>query len=190
MRAYYRHCHRRDTLDWKKRNPEKANAHAYRWERAHPEQRRALRRESYNRSDCQRQRARAYHQARLVKNRERNRLRRSRAPWLFRLYWHLRSTRKRQLPNTLTSADWQQTLTDWNRRCAVCGSDDKITADHWISLAAEDCPGTTPDNMLPLCAGCNYSKQDSDPLTWMTWRFGEEYAHERYAIITEYLATR
>jgi hypothetical protein len=44
--------------------------------------------------------------------------------------------------------------------------------------------------MLPLCAGCNYSKQDSDPLAWMTWHFGEGFAQERYAIITEYLATR
>jgi hypothetical protein len=189
LRSRCKYCHRRDALDWAKQNPKKANAGSYRWTRNNQERRKEIRRRSYRNSERQRQTSRERNQ-RLWKAGGRERLREKRAqkPWIYKLSWHLRITRKRRLPDTLTEQEWQETLVAWRHRCAICGAEGDITADHWIPLSSPNCPGTTKNNMIPLCGSCNYSKQRHNALEWMTWRFGREYALERYAVITAYLA--
>ncbi len=188
LNSYCRLCARQRATDWAKRNPEKASERTGRWERNNREKRNQIKRNWYHSEGKE---------VRAIKRREkyhreggaaRLRERRAKRPWLYRLFWHLRITRKRSLPDTLTNQEWQATLHDWDHHCAVCGATDDITADHWIPLASPDCAGTTKNNMIPLCGSCNYSKSDNDPLEWMTWRFGRDYAIERFEAIAAYLA--
>lgn len=189
LRSCCKNCHRRDASDWAKRNPDKANERAYRWERNNREQRNTIKRAWYHKNP--EQKAARYareREKRPEKSRTEQREWRAKKPWLYRLFWNLRMARKRSLPDTLTSQDWQATLRDWDYCCAVCGATSDITADHWIPLASPDCPGTTKNNMIPLCGSCNYSKHDYDAIAWMTWRFGRDFAIERYELISAYLA--
>jgi len=92
-----------------------------------------------------------------------------------------RNARKRALPATFTADDWNNALSYFNGLCAVC--DDPVASlfaaahgDHWIPLSADNCPGTVPTNMLPLCASCNLSKSASDPVEWLNLQFSKKQA--------------
>jgi hypothetical protein len=89
----------------------------------------------------------------------------------------------KELPNTLTDAQWQFALSHFDHRCAVCGMSINLfvtlAADHWIPVSSPFCPGTIATNIIPLChtkrggiGGCNNSKGDSDPTEWLTAKFG------------------
>lgn len=98
-----------------------------------------------------------------------------------------RRSRERALPTEYTHEHWQQCITAWDEHCAYCGSIDvKLTADHFIPLANETCPGTVPSNIVPCCKSCNSSKQDRDPIDWLIWKFGEDKANEVIQRITNY----
>lgn len=84
-----------------------------------------------------------------------------------------RRARKRGLP-----ADWTQADAEFARKwfkgvCPLCGGHlgliTKMHWDHWIPLADPECPGTVPQNMLPLCNDCNLEKNR---------RPAEDYAKE------------
>ena len=82
--------------------------------------------------------------------------------------------------------------------CAVCGQPFDMfihmELDHWIPVNSEDCPGTTPTNIVPLCGGsefdshtgCNPSKGDKDAMEWLVWRFGKREAKKIYNRIMDY----
>ena len=73
-----------------------------------------------------------------------------------------RSARKRALPATLTTGQWQAILVAYKRRCAYCGrKPKKLTQDHVIPVSKGG--GTTPDNIVPACSSCNASKQAGPP---------------------------
>jgi 5-methylcytosine-specific restriction endonuclease McrA len=97
---------------------------------------------------------------------------------------HRRRARKRNLSDSLTAQDWNACLEYWQRRCAYCSNPEgllkhtKLHADHYLPLASPECPGTTPANILPACAACNHSKQDTDPATWLERKFGRRKAAE------------
>lgn len=98
-----------------------------------------------------------------------------------------RRARKHLLPDTFTTQHWRNCLEYFHNTCAVCGGqlrdlfgDVEPHADHWIALNQPDCPGTTPDNMLCLCNGCNLSKKDKQPAEWLIMRFG---SHKTKAIL-------
>lgn len=102
--------------------------------------------------------------------------------------------RKRRLPNTLTNADWERALTYWDHRCAVCerprGLWHTLAQDHWIPLTDANCPGTTAENILPLChgeGGCNNSKGKKDPLEWLRAKLGTRRAKQKLYDIKVYL---
>jgi hypothetical protein len=107
-----------------------------------------------------------------------------------------RRARKRSLPDTFTVQDWKRAVEYFHGRCAVCGRQCKnlfgtrtIAADHWIPLDSPNCPGTTPENMIPLCHGeddCNCSKGSKDPIEWLNWKFGKRKASEILQRITTY----
>lgn len=101
----------------------------------------------------------------------------------YRVYEANRRARKRALPDTLTPSDWQTALDYFNHTCAVCGRQrglwHTLAADHWIPLVSPDCPGTIPTNIVPLChgvGGCNNSKNDKHPETWLKEQFGDKQA--------------
>lgn len=86
---------------------------------------------------------------------------------------HNRRARVRSLPYTLTDAHIAFAVDYFHGCCACCGrqlndlfNTHRMALDHWIPVNAEDCPGTIPTNMLPLCHGvngCNTRKQDKRP---------------------------
>lgn len=55
-----------------------------------------------------------------------------------------------------TFAEWEQRLSEYDGRCAYCGSTERIEADHRIPL----CRGGSNDisNILPACRHCNRRK--------------------------------
>jgi hypothetical protein len=124
-----------------------------------------------------------------------------------RLLRYARAARKRGLPDTFDRAAAIFLHDYWGDRCAVCGASADfwhvIAWDHWIPLAHATCPGTTPGNILPLCHGrkgsgtlpgprpCNNSKRHSDPIVWLTKRFGSRQAKGKLrAIETYFVAAR
>ncbi len=98
---------------------------------------------------------------------------------------HRRLARKRNLPSTLTSDQWERCLSYFDHKCAVCsrsiGFWHTLAADHWIPLASPNCLGTVVENMIPLChgsGGCNNSKGAKDAILWLTEKFGKKKAKQ------------
>jgi hypothetical protein len=96
-----------------------------------------------------------------------------------RLIEQNREARKRGLPHTWTTPEQAFMLNYWHNACAVCGNSEGlfwiVADDHWIPLAASNCPGTVATNMIPLChgnGGCNNSKHKNEPHIWLMRRFG------------------
>jgi len=98
-----------------------------------------------------------------------------------------RYARTKNLPDNFTKQDWIFCLDYWGGCCAICGQSADfwhiIAIDHWIPLASPICPGTIPENIIPLChskeigmGGCNNSKHSQDPLEWLTKTLGEQKA--------------
>lgn len=95
-----------------------------------------------------------------------------------------RRARKNNLPDQFTDYDWQIAIDYFNGRCAVCGRPQgfwhRLAADHWIPISSPDCPGTIPENMIPLCQGmdgCNNSKHDKPAVEWLILKFGKQKAN-------------
>ena len=107
---------------------------------------------------------------------------------LIKVAYQKRQARKRQLPDTLTTEQWQSAVDYFNGCCAVCGRQLKdlfgthtVSVDHWIPLTNPQCPGTTVDNCIPLCHGefgCNGSKNNHDPVEWLESKFGKRKAKQ------------
>lgn len=99
-----------------------------------------------------------------------------------------RTARLKSLPATFAFSDWQCCLDYFDNRCAVCGRPrgfwHTIAMDHWIPLSNPICPGTIPTNIIPLChalkdgTGCNNSKNNRDPVEWLTEKFGKRKANK------------
>lgn len=100
-----------------------------------------------------------------------------------------REARKLELPDTLTAEEWLNCLSYFDNKCAVCGSSETLHADHWIPLNHSDCKGTVSDNIVPLCKSCNCSKQDTLPLDWLNWKYGEEMATNHLQHIERYFTS-
>lgn len=106
---------------------------------------------------------------------------------------HRRKARKRNLPNTLTSEQWQACLEYHHYCCAVCGnqlrgllSEIIPTADHWLPLNNPISPGTVADNMICLCNPCNCSKQDTRPEEWLEREYGKRKAKQILKRVEDY----
>lgn len=71
---------------------------------------------------------------------------------------HRRRTRKTQAGGSYTADEWKSLCKQYNGRCAACGKDTKLTADHIIPVSK----GGSSDisNIQPLCVQCNSSKRD------------------------------
>lgn len=115
---------------------------------------------------------------------------------LLKVSYQKRQARKRDLPNTLTTEQWQFAVEYFNGCCAVCGrplkdlfSTHTTSMDHWIPLSSPDCPGTTANNCIPLChgeGGCNGSKNNRPPMEWLVKKYGKRKARMIMKRIQEY----
>lgn len=78
-------------------------------------------------------------------------------------------------------ADWQFALAYFDYRCAICGRQyDKIakgmSIDHWLGWREYPHVGTVPQNIVPLCHGCNAGKGNRTGEYLLTKRYGDEVA--------------
>jgi 5-methylcytosine-specific restriction endonuclease McrA len=64
------------------------------------------------------------------------------------------------LPATLTLSEWLETLEHFGWKCAYCGGEYSLL-EHFIPLSHY--AGTTKDNCVPACPGCNSVKQSWHP---------------------------
>lgn len=104
-----------------------------------------------------------------------------------------RSARKAGLPASFAAEHWRQALEYFKGVCAVCGRPPglwhTLAMDHWIPLASPDCPGTIPENIIPLChgdGGCNNSKHSRQPEEWLISRLGKRKAKKILKAIEDY----
>lgn len=106
-----------------------------------------------------------------------------------RAYDKARRERIKALERTFTARHWRLALEYWDGRCAYCGnraglfdSCRCLHQDHFIPVSRGG--SYSPANIVPCCAGCNFSKGDSDPVEWLLGRF-----HENGQIVLERLIT-
>jgi len=65
---------------------------------------------------------------------------------------------------TLTSEEWQEILSDYERACAYCGRTDQVLQiDHVIPISKNG--HHTKKNVVPACGRCNLAKRDK--LDWI-----------------------
>jgi 5-methylcytosine-specific restriction endonuclease McrA len=74
----------------------------------------------------------------------------------------LNRARKAGLPATLTWREWKKTLDDFHHWCAYCRNNPYYVLEHFIPLGQQG-SGTTVDNCVPACAGCNRRKGGKAP---------------------------
>ncbi len=196
--SHCKECHREYDKRHYRNNREKILAEEKAYFKAHPGLKSATRRRYYERHREKILR-RGRDRARKNLEYERERVKRYRAehPEVYTASTHRRLARKRKLPNTLTTQEWEHALSYFDGCCAVCerplnGLFHTAAADHWIPLSNPNCPGTIPTNVVPLCHGmdgCNNSKHDRDPEEWLVEKFGKRRAHQILSRIQVYFAS-
>ena len=102
-----------------------------------------------------------------------------------------RRAARRLLETSFTSRDWRKAIEYWNGVCAYCGKgpglfDVHLTLqqDHYIPASKGG--GYIPRNIVPACQSCNLSKSDTDPVEWITKRFGKRRGAQIIAAIQTY----
>lgn len=177
--ADYRRAHRNERTEynklWRQANATQQSDYQRQWRRAHP----GYSREWYR-----------LHQQDMA---EYGKSYRRTHPEIDLLKRQRRRARKHDLPDTFTVADWQHAIRYFHGQCAVCyrfpRSGSTLTMDHWIPLSSPDCPGTVPNNILPLCKQCNSSKSSKPPLVWLNERYEPEEAAYIVGHISRYLCS-
>ena len=98
-----------------------------------------------------------------------------------------RRARKAQLPNTLTTEEYENTLEYFNHTCAYCGCElnkDNHHMEHIVPISKGG--GTTQKNIIPSCESCNWSKHAKTLADW--YRFSDDFSIEKLAQIAKHLA--
>lgn len=100
-----------------------------------------------------------------------------------------RRAMKRALPSDYTETDVDFATNYFHGCCAVCrnqavGFYTRLHLDHWIPISSDNCPGTIPQNMVPLCSDCNLSKHDKQPHLWLR----DKYTPHKAAVIERRIA--
>jgi 5-methylcytosine-specific restriction endonuclease McrA len=89
-----------------------------------------------------------------------NAARRKAHPEVFRIENARRRARKKGLPATLTTKEWEGIKSAYKHRCAYCEKKETkrhmLTQDHVIPLSKDG--GYTKDNIVPACKTCNSKK--------------------------------
>jgi 5-methylcytosine-specific restriction endonuclease McrA len=128
--------------DWMRRNADKARAAMRRWRAAHPEEHAKDNREYYVR----------HREERLAQSAEYH----SDHPEVGRARWQNYRTRKIAAEGAFTAQEWLALVAMYGGRCAYCGIEGPLEADHRIPLSRG---GTNRiENILPACRSCNGRK--------------------------------
>lgn len=110
--------------------------------------------------------------------------------------------RKKALPHTLTTPQWNACLDYFDHRCAICGASAgffvMLAQEHWIPQSPgyeldEPNPGTVVTNIIPMCHstaegmyGCNNMKSNRDPQEWLLDTYGKRKTKQIEARIQAY----
>lgn len=101
---------------------------------------------------------------------------------------HVRRMKKRELPATLTTEQWNYCLRYWYGCCAYCGAQQSlwnvIEQDHFIAVSSGG--GYTAENIIPACRSCNSSKNNHDSKTWLIDKFSKRKATKILRRISDY----
>lgn len=65
-----------------------------------------------------------------------------------------------------TQDEWNDLLTEWNHRCAYCGADGPLEADHVAPVSRGGRHDIT--NILPACQTCNRTKANRYVGEWLS----------------------
>lgn len=98
---------------------------------------------------------------------------------------HARKYRQKinSLPHTLTDEEWNNTLKEFEYKCAYCGEEADLEKEHFIPVSQGGV--YTKENIIPSCTRCNRSKYNND---FFEWYINQEfYSKEREIYILEYL---
>ena len=113
-----------------------------RWNKAHPDQRRAAKRLYYARHREQHKVVMAvYHKAH---------------PEVLRAKSNAYRARARAAGGQFTSAEWHALVERHGHKCAYCGAVGPLEVDHRVPLSRGGTNST--DNVLPACRNCNGTK--------------------------------
>jgi hypothetical protein len=170
---------------WRDAHRENVRAYNRQWKLDHPEQVKAHNQRSYlKKLEAHRATRRAYYRLHTAEGIARTREWRRNHPQRRKLADMRRDARKAGLPDTMTAPQTTFLYQYWGFACAICGQEEglfgvQLVMDHWIALADSRCPGTVVTNMIVLCngaGGCNTSKKETDPVLWLTRRYGKRKA--------------
>lgn len=109
-----------------------------------------------------------------------------------RLYDHQRRARKRNLPYTMTTKEWEEILNHFNNSCAYCGKtmdehikkyNQQLHRDHFVALTKGG--EYSINNMIPACLKCNLEKHTKDFFEW--YPKYEHYSKFREKYILDFL---
>lgn len=162
------------------------------WQLAHKVEERERKREKYAQNiEEERNKARQRYKDNQDYHKEYAKTHRSKFPEKARYYNKRRLARKRSLLSTFTTVDWEFALSYFNGVCAYCGNPPGLFDKNWILHQDHYLPqskgnGYTPDNIVPACQSCNFSKGARDPEEWIVWKFGKRNAKKIMERIHDY----
>jgi 5-methylcytosine-specific restriction endonuclease McrA len=166
-------CHQLATVSWRNRNLEKTNQDAALWRARHQERSRSTQRKHAN-TDKRRAQRRQWrtdnHDTELAKERNRQRSFRKNSPERHRALKLKRRALKVAAQGHHTAEQLKDLYRKQHGNCAICliKLNGKYDADHIVALSRGG--SNFISNIQLLCAPCNRSKRDKDPIEYRQQR--------------------
>lgn len=184
-------CHNQDARDYGAQHKEQRKLYMTEYHARNKEKRKQRGREYYllHRDEILANKAKHKDQTQK-RDKERN----QNNPEKVRMYAHKRRARKRELPATFAVSDWERALSYFNGACAYCGHGPSMFDLNWTLQQEHHIPLSkgghyTPDNIIPACQSCNYSKKSKMPHEWLVEKFGTRKTKQIEQRIAEYFST-
>lgn len=159
LEAPYREQRRTKSCLYRLKNPGAGREKRRAWQKAHPEKVASYRARCYRRNKDKR---REYVRRNIEK---------------YRAWWAHKRAKRRGLPMDWGRRDMASALRYFRHCCPVCRTaftvGSPVQWDHWVPVASDNCPGTIPQNMVPLCGTCNRSKRNHEAAKWLAKKLGE-----------------
>lgn len=96
---------------------------------------------------------------------------------------HNYNARKIQNGGSFSADEWIDVCIKFDDKCAYCGKETKLTADHIIPVSKGG--SSNINNIIPCCQSCNSSKHNSDLGDWYPKQ--PFFSQERYNKIIDYM---
>lgn len=96
---------------------------------------------------------------------------------------HIRKSRKKLLPATLTLTEWEKIKHYFSNKCCYCGKVLPLVQEHFLPVSSMGEYGH--NNIVPSCGSCNSSKTNNDFFTW--YPKYKYYSKTRESKILEFL---